>query len=355
MTTGSTPADVRQSRLVVLEVLGDPNAADPNVGFNPYTAMTVTSLPTDRIEARYFDWKFALFGKYDALHLHWPEYLVRHKSRSRRAVKRIAALVLMTRLHYGSVAVVRTVHNEAPHESGGGFERWFLQRVDRITTVWVVLNESTKHIPRGLTHVVPHGHYKGWYPEPSSARISGRILTFGIIRPYKQTDELIRAFAGVSDPNLALRIAGRPGTVELGEEISQLAASDPRVSLDLRHIPDSELVEEIAQSEAVIFPYREFHNSGAALLALSFSRPIVVPATPATLLLQREFGAAWVALFDGSIDAEKLQDALGALRKSHQESTPPDLSGRDWPHLGELLARAIEEAVALRSCGEHGK
>ncbi len=66
----------------------------------------------------------------------------------------------------------------------------------------------------------------------------------------------------------------------------------------------------LSAANAVILPYREVLNSGSALLALSCSRPVMVPDRGAMSELRADFSSDWVNIFQGPLDVPVLQDAL---------------------------------------------
>jgi beta-1,4-mannosyltransferase len=75
-------------------------------------------------------------------------------------------------------------------------------------------------------------------------------------------------------------------------------ARRPRVRLTLRHADDDELVEAVGEAQVVVLPYRQMHNSGALLLALSLDRRVLVPSGPVTDELAARVGEHWVCTAD---------------------------------------------------------
>ncbi len=64
----------------------------------------------------------------------------------------------------------------------------------------------------------------------------------------------------------------------------------------------------------MVLPYREMHNSGAALTALSLNRPVLVPDNEVNRELAEEVGPGWVFRYDGELTGRHLLDALAAHR-----------------------------------------
>jgi len=311
---------------------------------NPYTNLLVSSLPEGRVRTTYFSWKTMLTERFDVLHVHWPEQIVRHPRPLVAQLKSAFFLLFLLRIRLQRKAIVRTVHNLAPHEAGSSLERIVLRQLDRQTTLWLVLNKSTPTADPDRTVVIEHGHYRDWYEEPpAEATVPGRLLAFGMIRAYKGIDDLVSAFRSTTDHSLSLHICGRPDGDETRVALAELADGDSRVKMTLEFIPDDVLGNEIAAAEAVVLPYREIHNSGVALLALSMNRPIIVRRSASTELLEQEFGTSWVHLFDSDLTGATLEHALTTLRAA-QRPERVDMSSRDWTKLASQLAEAYDRA-----------
>lgn len=311
---------------------------------NPYIRLLIESLPHERVATRYFRWKGVFRDQFDVLHVHWPEHMMRDPRPLMALIKRFVFLLFVARLRVQRKAVVRTLHNLQPHERGTRLERFVLRRLERITTLWIVLNDATPTPAPDATVTIQHGHYRDWHAEPSSPSVPGRFLSFGMVRAYKGMDDLVRAFNGLEDENYSLHICGRPDSSETTRILSTLAEADSRIEMQLFFVPDEALSAEIADAEVVVLPYREIHNSGVALLALSMNRPIIVRRSVTTEMLAAEFGESWVYLFDGDLTAEVLSHALATLRQATRENRV-DMSSRDWNFLSEQLADAYERAL----------
>lgn len=335
--------DTQRIQLTVMQALGDPAKGLGTA--NPYTRLLVDSLPTNKIRTTYFSWSTIFINKFDIFHVHWPELLFRHKFAAVRWLKCITFLIFIARIKVQRKAIVRTIHNLTPHESIPWLTSRVIRVLDKNTSLWIILNESTPVPSPDHKALIPHGHYRDWYAEPSSSkRITGRLLTFGLIRAYKGVDDLLRAFRDTPEW-VTLSIAGRPDSHQTSQEIRELSEGDDRISLTLKFLTDEELSEEVAKSSLVVLPYREVHNSGVALLALSLNRPILVRDAPATRLLAEEFGTDWVKLFSGDLTPDVLETAI--ISTSHTPaSARVDMSTRDWKLLASRLVDAYERAAA---------
>lgn len=311
---------------------------------NPYISLLMAALPAN-IEARFYDKWRALFGAYDVFHMHWPEHLLRGGNRMKVLARRLVFSALLLRIRFTPTVLVRTVHNVAPHEDGGSrLERFLLNACDSLTTSWIVMNRSDSITIAPNAVYIPHGTYLDWYGEvtlPQSE--SGRILYFGLIRRYKGVPALMRAFGDLTGASERLIVAGACGEPALRDEIEQLAVTDARVELRMHHLEHAELLDELGRSELVVLPYEKFGNSGALLLALSFSRPVLAPATAATLEYQAEFGEDWLRLYHGALDTHELRRALEWA--AGERPSGPNLRGRDWASLGARTGEVYWEAL----------
>jgi len=133
-------------------------------------------------------------------------------------------------------------------------------------------------------HVIPHGalDYLTRLPEerPLPVELRGSegpvILSFGVIRPYKGIDVLLRAFAELEGAELW--IVGRPLGADLAE-LHRLAAAAPGpVRMLTRFVPDSEVPAIMRRADIVALPYRDVDQSGVLYTALAFGKPIVASA-----------------------------------------------------------------------------
>jgi beta-1,4-mannosyltransferase len=342
-------APVTASRIVVLQSIPRPDDTT-----NPYLVQLFRALPRD-VETKYYSLRAALFARYDLFHVHWPEYLLRHPSRPRALFKRLGMCALLLRLWMTATPVVRTLHNLQPHEDGGWMERLLLRGLDRLTTRRIRINAAGDG-DREAADTILHGHYRDWFAARRvPATVPGRVLYFGLIRPYKGVEALLDAFRALPDSALAdikptLRIVGNPSTQTMRETVQSACDADPRIGALLRYVDDDVLAREIGEAQLVALPYRQMLNSGALLLALSLSRPVLAPWSEANARLADEVGHGWVYLYRDELDAGTLSTTLHALQTAPPQGSP-DLSRRDWPALGRQH-HAIYVS-ALRATGKH--
>lgn len=321
---------------------------DPRPTTNPYIWMLRQALDTHPdVTLDTFSWRRALTGDYDVFHAHWPEILVDGATPVKKVLRQLMFVLFLLRLQLRGTAIVRTLHNlELP--SGISRRevvllRWFQRR----TTLLVRINTSGARLDRPYETIV-HGHYRDWFADfPRPEQVPGRVAYFGLIRRYKAVDTLISAFRATADPSLSLFVGGKPSTAELRAELTALAEPDPRVATHLEFLTDAELVAAASAAQLVVLPYREMHNSGGVLAALSLDRPVLVPENEVNAQLAAEVGPGWVHTYASALDAAALTSTLATVAAAAPGR--PDLSARDWTTAAELHLQAYRRAVDLLS------
>jgi glycosyltransferase involved in cell wall biosynthesis len=318
----------------------------PSSSTNPYITQLARALDHEPgLHLLFFSWRTALLGRYDLVHLHWPETLLRGSSPLRRAVRVLLAALLCLRLSVTRTPVVRTWHNLDRPSGLSRVDHLLLSVLDRRTGLRILLNDFTP-APAGTSSVtIRHGHYRDWFSElPREQPTRGRLTFVGRVRPYKGVEHLIEVFSRLHDPQLTLYLAGLPSSEEVAEVVTRMAAEDPRVEVSLAYVDDAALVAAVTKAQLVVLPYRHMHNSGAVLAALSLDRPVLVPENDVNRSLSDEVGPGWVHTYDGDLRPEHLQATLRLLDDA-PPSGRPDLSDREWAGAGRAHLLAFRQAV----------
>jgi glycosyltransferase involved in cell wall biosynthesis len=98
-------------------------------------------------------------------------------------------------------------------------------------------------------------------------------LFFGHVRPFKGLDIALRAWRELKT-DVTLVVAGEAWWK--GEaEYRALAAGLNNIRFDFRYIPDAEIATYFAATDIVLAPYRIEAQSGVALTAFHFARPVL--------------------------------------------------------------------------------
>ena len=140
-------------------------------------------------------------------------------------------------------------------------------------------------VEAGKVHVIPHGafDYLTRLPEekPLPAELRGNdpetpvILFFGLLRPYKGLDTLLRACAELEGAELW--IVGNP-RVDV-EPLRRLAAGAAGpVRFVTRFVEDAEVPPVFRRADVVVLPYRDAEHSGVLYTGLAFGKPLVLSA-----------------------------------------------------------------------------
>lgn len=309
----------------------------------------------------------------DVIHLHWIEAaykpsgwntrfglakkLIHNRfSRALRGVLRLAnfSVALFLAKLQGKI-IVYTVHNLTYR---GQF--WPFIILNRMAHYVVLCLANRVHVHSHYTRkilendhkrkegvtVVPHGNYTGCYPNQIS-RVKARrqlglpddafvYLFLGLLRPFKGVEDLIEAFKKLELPMGQLLIVGHALNASYKEKILSLGRNNPAIKLVLEFVPDEAIQLYMNACDICVLPYKNTTTSGAAILALSFGRPVIAPAIASfPELITPETGI----LYDPS-QSDALASALQqAGRRSWSEAEVFDFVHRfDWDKLGPHLA-----------------
>jgi glycosyltransferase involved in cell wall biosynthesis len=182
--------------------------------------------------------------------------------------------------------LVLTAHDLLPREPRPGQARAQRRLYDRVDAV-VVHSDHGRRLLTGLgvppakVHVIHHGAFEHLTRlpieiplPPELAQVTGPVvLFFGLLRPYKGLEPLLRAWRGVQGAELW--IVGRPRMAL--EPLRALAT--PSVRFVPRFVSDSELPAFFRRADVVVLPYsrtERLDQSGVLATALAFGRPGVV-------------------------------------------------------------------------------
>lgn len=229
-------------------------------------------------------------------HISWTAPILGSAPDSSAAAARLdQTLERLEALRTAGGKLVWSIHNVMPHELPYPELELTLRRylAGHADLIHVLCKQTFSAVepyftlPEDRVVVIPHSSYEGVYSPRLSKEEARRILGIGArevvafigaIRPYKGLDLLLKAVDRLRySRDLLLVIAGenRPHMygdppVEPGEDPGTLCIFE-RLSI--------ERVEAVVRAaDAVVLPYVTILNSGAAILALTLGRPVVVPA-----------------------------------------------------------------------------
>lgn len=337
-----------------IDVMMLPNASRP--GGNPFVGLLVGSLDKD-IRTVPFSWKRAFLGSYDVLHAHWPEYLLEGATPMDRAVRIVLLRLLTLRMKLRRVASVVTFHNQAPHSGLGVAGVRAYRRFIATATVRVFMNQvdRSRGDYRVGDEIIPHGDYLATVKEVADldtiASQEGRVLVFGGLRPYKGIEQLIEHAAAV--PGLVIEIAGRADALSYAEKLRGLALTAPNVRLDIGELSDADLARRVRRAQFVILPYGDLYNSGAAFLALTLGRPLLLPQSPTSMELAEEFGADRVMTYQAPLTPAAI---VGASSRFGASDAPVGDLGEDraWSRIGQRYTELYRRVARPNGTSVHG-
>lgn len=182
--------------------------------------------------------------------------------------------------------VTGLLHNAIPHDAGK-VQRLlgprFLSACDDFITLSEAVTQDLLSVRRDaqvvtLFHPV-YDHFGALLDRAKARDVlqidaeKKTLLFFGLIRPYKGLDVLIKAFRELPD-DYQLLIAGE--AYEKTDTYQALAEPvAERVKWSDGFVPDNEMPVWFSAADAVVLPYREATQSGVTAAAFHFNKPVI--------------------------------------------------------------------------------
>jgi glycosyltransferase involved in cell wall biosynthesis len=216
-------------------------------------------------------------------------------------------LLAITARAAGARVVIELHELQDPGEAGlplaRGYGHWGLRLLLRLAHGAIVHSKSdwqlfeSNYGPMDVrVALVPHGPYDQYRDVTESAdpaiaaAISAvrsapkdgvvNLLFFGLIRPYKGLEDLVRVFNSLprgEAEKLWLTVVGE--TWEGCTEPAQLIAESPhadRITFVNEYVPDEVVGAAFAHADVAVLPYRRSSSSGILHVAMSWGLPTVV-------------------------------------------------------------------------------
>lgn len=186
--------------------------------------------------------------------------------------------VMLGSLH-GHVRTAVICHNVLPHESSKVDEplvRALLGAMDRVLVHSTAQRDEARRLTRAPVVVAPLPPFAppafAGQPTPGEHR---RLLFFGLVRPYKGLDVLLRALAAGPD-DVRLRVAGEfwGGTASTESLARALGIAD-RVELRPGYVAADEVPALFADVDALVLPYRAATGSQGVWTGFQFGLPVI--------------------------------------------------------------------------------
>ena len=205
-------------------------------------------------------------------------------------------------------------------------------------------------LPGDRIEVVPHAAvnpHSGGAPIRRAPDGVCNVLYFGVIRPFKGVEDLIRAFDGFSDEEADRYWLTLVGETWEGWDLPvQLAAASrhrERISFVNRYVDDEEADGFFRGSDVVVLPYHRSSQSGPLHVAMSLGLPVVVSAVGGLVEAVEEYGGA-VLVPPASPDVLRAAVRSGAALAGRRFE-----NRREW---GDILPRYTAAVDALTAGGQ---
>jgi beta-1,4-mannosyltransferase len=277
------------------------------------------------------------------VHLHWLNQVLAKAATDAEASQAADQHTqLLDLLKARGARLVWTVHNTLPHDVRFEAQEVRLRQdvIDRIDLVHIMSRRTPELVapwftlPPDRVYHCDHPGYQGVYPDwvtRTGARRRLRVpdgavalLLTGALKPYKGLNELLDAVDRVSSErpgSIVLLVAGRPDDAPETQAFITRAARHPAVRLLPGTIPDTDIQVLMRAADVVALPYRRSLNSGVLALALSFGRPVLLPADSGSVPL--------------------VNQGAGLIYQTNGPSTGPAADGED------ALVEAVRACLSL--------
>jgi beta-1,4-mannosyltransferase len=344
-----------------------------------FTQNSYQSLLAGELERLGFSWTLADFGKgngriLNPLRRFWPKCRIVHLHWLHPALQRGTWLdgwrltIEIALLRAFRIPVFFTAHNLHHHEAvNPSAEMALMRRVIRLSCrTFVHSPRAAQRVQDALAlgkgeseklTVIEHGNYLSSYP-PAPVRAEGRhrfalpddarvFLLFGYLRRYKSSAGLLDAFMAWSEPSARLLVVGSGQDPDLVADLKQRASRDPRLVVVDRYVEGEELSAAFAAADIAILPYRWQLTSGAAILAMGYGKPLLLPEIAEGEL--PHLGGNLVARGDWGralVKALELTPAQLAVIGSENKIRASQLS---WARTAHTVGLQYREAMGKRS------
>jgi glycosyltransferase involved in cell wall biosynthesis len=200
---------------------------------------------------------------------------------------------------------------------------------------------------------IPHGafDYLTRLPgeKPLPAALDGAegpvVLFFGLLRPYKGLDTLLRAFASVKGAELW--IVGNP-RMDVAPLRALAAEAAGRVRFLTRFVEDAEIPPIFRRADLVVLPYRDAEHSGVLYTALAFGKPTILSAVGGFPEVAEGGAARLVPAEDAQALAAALSELVGDPSARAELATAAERAAAgpySWDRIGAQTLNLYRELM----------
>ena len=231
-------------------------------------------------------------------HLHWTAPILRPAKNQTDAINLKNEFIhMIDKFKKKGGKFIWTIHNILPYNASFENEevklrKEIIKRADKIhihSSAALTKVEGMFPISKDKSVIINHGNYIGVYPNKKDRENSKRklgidkndfvFLYFGQIRPNKGLSNMIKTFHDITneEKNIKLIIAGKPKPPLKSGDLKILVQNNRNIILHEKYIKNRDIQSYFNASDIVILPFENVLTSGSVMLALSFSRPVIVP------------------------------------------------------------------------------
>jgi glycosyltransferase involved in cell wall biosynthesis len=172
------------------------------------------------------------------------------------------------------------------------------------------------------------------------------FLFFGLLRPYKGIDVLLRAFAQLGR-GAELWIVGNP-RMDVAPYRALAEEASGRVRFLTRFVEDAEIPALFRRADAVVLPYRDAEHSGVVYTALAFGKPLVLSDVGGFAEVAAEGAARLVPPEDETALAATLEELLadeGARKELAAAATRAAAGPYSWDMIADQTLDLYRELL----------
>ena len=239
----------------------------------------------------------AFVEKFDVFHLHWPEFfIVKSPIKCFFRLSFFATVIIFLKIR--KTKIVWTVHNLHPHDNIHPqiyvfvlrFLSYFLSGITYFSThSKSLVHDEFPFMAFIPSYIIPHALYN--YDRVPITQTTSRLkqklalekesklaLFFGRIDHYKDIENLITEFKKLPSNDYKLAIVGPCSDGELLSALTAVSSDSKNIVILESFFPEQDLASLFSLADLTILPFKKILNSGSVMLALSFGKPVLVPA-----------------------------------------------------------------------------
>lgn len=225
------------------------------------------------------------------LHLHWIHGWIDYHDKQ----KVQEALQVLNKLKDLGVVLIWTVHNLYVHDTGGSVDELnFRKNLAKIVNHTIVHSKYARNLILEKYElqnyadniiVSNHGHYEEIYGEKRDVVRCKKVLKIdsdffvigciGEIRPYKGVLEFLESASKlvIQNKKVLIYVAGACKDKLMADKLKAYECKN--IKINIGRIADNDLRNIICACDVVAIPYKRYLTSGAAILGLTYSKPII--------------------------------------------------------------------------------